>query len=389
MTSKAPRPPADQDDEIDLFELVHFFVGLRRYWLIGGFGLGALALLYVLTAYPGVYSQMTENDIGLTDEKFGVLKQQIPALAVPLYPYLVEAGGEELARGLLDPKWIDEHILAVRGLEADKRAKPEERSGISHVAVTLGGEELSQSAERIALVNRLIRTGVPHQALGSMLNAERQAGTRALLAAEAAINQLALEKERGLIQLSDYKRLARDYPNVPGLQIMLDLNNNKAEAAPNNKAEAAPDGERFLPMATRIMAIEAGLSDNAEALRVAHQLRSAVELRRQLIATLEQTFSVMEMSLLNWDIRPLVAVLDSAKVSPQSLEGQAEIFDLQQKLLANKQLGERFMRALPVTEDKTGRGKVVVIAGVVGGFLGLLLGAASRLVAAYRRRYVS
>ena len=373
MTSKATRPPADQDDEIDLFELVHFFVGIRRYWLTGGFGLGGLALLYVLTAYPVVYRQMTENDIGLTDESFGVLKQQIPALAVPVYPYLVEAGGEGLARGLLDPKWIDKHILAVRGLEADKKATPEERPGISHVAVTLEGEELSQSAERIGLVNRLIRTGVPHQALGSMLNAERQAGTRALLAAEAAINQLEIAKERGLIQLSDYKRLARDYPNVPELQVMLEL----------------PAGERFVPMATRIMAIEAGLSDNAEALQAARRLKSAVALRRQLIATLEQTFSVMDMSQLSWDISPLVAVLDSAKVSPQSLEGQAEIFALQQKLLANKQLGERFMRSLPVTEDKTGRGKVVVIAGVVGGFLGLLLGAASRLVAAYRRRYVS
>jgi hypothetical protein len=374
MTSKAPRPPAYQDDEIDLFELVRFFVGIRRYWLTGGFGLGALALLYVLmTPNPVVYSQMTENDIGLTDETFGVLKQQISALAVPVYPYLVEAGGEKLARGLLDPKWIDEHILAVRGLEADKRAKPEERPGISHVAVTLGAEDLNQSAERIALVNRLIRTVVPYQALGSMLNAERQAGTRDLLAAEAAINQLEIVKERGLIQLSDYKRLARDYPNVPELQVMLDL----------------PAGERFVPMATRIMAIEAGLSDNAEALQAARRLKSAVALRRQLIATLEQTFSVMDMSQLSWDVSPLVAVLDSAKVSPQSLEGQAEIFDLQQKLLLIDQQGESFMQSLPVTEDKTGRGKFVVIAGVVGGFLGLLLGAASRLVAAYRRRYVS
>ena len=374
MTSKAPRPPADQDDEIDLFELVHFFVGIRRYWLIGGFGLGGLALLYVLSTSPVViYSQMTENDIGLTDETFGTLKQQIPALAVPVYPYLVEAGGEGFARGLLDPKWIDEHILAVRGLKADKKAKPEERPGISHLAVTLGAEDLSQSTVRLGLIKRLIRTGVPYQVLGSMLNAERQAGTRDLLAAEAAINQLALEKERGLIQLSDYKRLARDYPNVPELQVMLDL----------------PAGERFVPMATRIMAIEAGLSDNAEALQAARRLKSAVALRRQLIATLEQTFSLMDMSQLSWDVSPLVAVLDSAKVSPQSLEVQAEIFALQKKLLANKQLGERFMRVLPVTEDKTGRGKVVVIAGVVGGFLGLLLGAASRLVAAYRRRYVS
>ena len=374
MTSKATRPPADQDDEIDLFELVRFFVGIRRYWLIGGFGLGGLALLYVLiTPNPVVYSQMTKNDIGLTDERFGVLKQQIPALAVPVYPYLVEAGGEELANGLLTPKWIDEHILAVRGLEADKRATPEERPGISYVAVTLEGEELSQSAERLGLVNRLIRTGVPHQALGSMLIAERQAGTRDLLAAEAAINQLEIAKERGLIQLSDYKRLARDYPNVPELQVILEL----------------PAGERFVPMATRIMAIEAGLSDNAEALQVARRHRSAVELRRQLIATLEQTFSVMDMSQLSWDVSPLAAVLDSAKVSPQSLEAQAEIFALQKKLLANKQLGERFMQSLPVTENKTGRGKVVVIAGVVGGFLGLLLGAALRLVATYRRRYVS
>ena len=374
MTSKATRPPADQDDEIDLFELVHFFVGIRRYWLTGGFGLGGLALLYVLTAYPGVYSQMTENDIGLTDESFGVLKQQIPALAVPVYPYLVQAGGEELADGLLDPEWIDAHIVAVHGLEVDKKGEARKKSDIiSHVAVTLNGKDPSQSTESIELIKRLIRTIVAHQALGSMLNAERQAGTRALLAAEAAINQLEIAKERGLIQLSDYKRLARDYPNVPELQVMLEL----------------PAGERFVPMATRIMAIEAGLSDNAEALQAARRLKSAVALRRQLIATLEQTFSVMDMSQLSWDVSPLVAVLDSAKVSPQSLEGQAEIFDLQQKLLANKQLGERFMRSLPVTEDKTGRGKVVVIAGVVGGFLGLLLGAASRLVAAYRRRYVS
>ena len=100
---------------------------------------------------------------------------------------------------------------------------------------------------------------------------------------------------------------------------------------------------------------------------------------------------MLDMSQLNWDIRPLFAVLDSAKVSPQSLEGQAEIFDLQKKLLANKQLGGRFSQSLPVVSEdkKTGRGKLVVIAGVVGGFLGLLLGTASRLVAAYRRRYVS
>jgi hypothetical protein len=382
MTTKATRPPAHQDDEIDLFELVRFFISIRRYWLAGGFGLGVLALLYVLStssSFPVVVStQLTDNDIGLTGGDFVKMKLLIPALAVPVYPYLVQAGGEELADGLLDPEWIDAHIVAVHGLEVDKKGEARKKSDIiSHVAVTLNGKDPSQSTERIELIKRLIRTIVAHQALGSILNNERQAGTRDLLAAEVRINQLKIVKERALIRLKDYKGLGRDYPgvNVPELQVMIDL----------------PAGERFLPMATRIMEIEAGLADNAEALQAARRLKSAVELRRQLIATLEQTFSVLDMSQLNWDIRPLFAVLDSAKVSPQSLEGQAEIFDLQKKLLANKQLGGRFSQSLPVVSEdkKTGRGKLVVIAGVVGGFLGLLLGTASRLVAAYRRRYVS
>lgn len=373
MTTKAPHPPTYKDDDIDLLELVHFFVDIRRYWLIGGFGLGALALLYVLTAYPVVYSQMTENDIGLTDEKFGTIKQQIPALTVPVYPYLVQEGGEELANGLLDPKWLDKHILAVRGVEADKKMKTEEWPSISHIAVTLKGEDLSQTAVRLGLINRLIRTVIPYQALGSMLTEERQAANRDLLAAEIEINQLEIKRQRGLIQLSNYKRLASDYPDLSEMQVMLNL----------------PAVKGFVPIKTRIMAIDAGLSDNEEALQEALRQKSAVELRRQLIGTLKQEFSLMDMSQLNWDISPLVAVLDSAKVSSLSLEEKAEIFDLQQKLLLNDQLGESFMQSLPVTEDKAGRGKFVVIAGVVGGFLGLLLGAASRLVAAYRRRYVS
>ena len=72
------------DDEIDLFEVIQFFIGLRRYVLIGGFGLGGLALVYALTFYPTTARQLVINDVGLDQPKLNLMRSMLPAMVTPL-----------------------------------------------------------------------------------------------------------------------------------------------------------------------------------------------------------------------------------------------------------------------------------------------------------------
>ena len=72
------------DDEIDLFELLHFIVKGARYWLAGGLIYVLLAIIYLLTLYPYNYVQHTINDLELNNESLSLVRKVMPAMTVPL-----------------------------------------------------------------------------------------------------------------------------------------------------------------------------------------------------------------------------------------------------------------------------------------------------------------
>ena len=76
------------DDEIDLFELLHFLVKGSSYWLSGSLVSVLLGLIYVFTLYPFTYQQQTINDIELNQESLNLVRQVMPAMTAVSYTHL-------------------------------------------------------------------------------------------------------------------------------------------------------------------------------------------------------------------------------------------------------------------------------------------------------------
>jgi hypothetical protein len=114
--AKQPLLPT-HDDEVDLFEVVKFFVDIRRYWLIGGFGLGALAIVYALLFHPITARQLTLNDVGLNQERLALLETMIPASVTPIRQSFIERDQEGLWESLKDEGFILKTIVAVSGVD--------------------------------------------------------------------------------------------------------------------------------------------------------------------------------------------------------------------------------------------------------------------------------
>ena len=105
------------DDEIDLFELLHFFVKGARYWLSGGLIFGLLALIYAFALYPFTYQQQTINDIELNQESLSLVRQVMPAMTVPLEERMQAEGLEDhytkITKG--GSAYLDETVFGVSG----------------------------------------------------------------------------------------------------------------------------------------------------------------------------------------------------------------------------------------------------------------------------------
>ena len=119
------------DDEIDLFELLHFLVKGTRYWLSGGLIIGSIAIIYALTQYPSTYQQQTINDIGLDQESLNLVRQVMPALTVPLEDKMKTQGLGVLFGNITKggANFLKEIVIEVSGVDRKDKSLDNQAKG--------------------------------------------------------------------------------------------------------------------------------------------------------------------------------------------------------------------------------------------------------------------
>ena len=155
--AKQPIRPT-YDDEIDLFEVVKFFVDIRRYWLIGGFGLSALAIVYALLFHPITARQLTLNDVGLNQERLALLTTMIPASVMPLKEKFIERDQAGLWESLNNDGFVSETIVGVSGVDLkEKNEELENKKRIDAIRVLIRGKDPDRLKRDIQTIEDLIR----------------------------------------------------------------------------------------------------------------------------------------------------------------------------------------------------------------------------------------
>lgn len=229
--AKQPLRPT-HDDEIDLFELIRFFVDIRRYWLIGGLGLGGLAIVYALLFYPISARQLTLNDVGLNQEKLLLLTTMIPASLVPLEQTFIEQGQAGLWQSLKDDGFILKTIVSVSGVDLkEKNEELENKKRIDAIRIILNGKDPDRLKRDIKTIQDLVRGLSQNLAIITWLNIELTATRLNEFNKRAELNSLRITEDRLARQMQNYEAIARGSVGVKDMQVILNLSNAEDKLA--------------------------------------------------------------------------------------------------------------------------------------------------------------
>ena len=399
--AKTPRPtrpmqPDRFDDEIDLMELAHFIVKGARWWIGGGLTAGLIALLYALTLYPTTYRQQTINDIGLTQESLALIRQMMPAMSIPLEDSMQTQGLEDLyTRIVKDSDFLNETIFGLSGADLkDKTLDKELKSKIDTVRILVKGRDAQLMQREVSFIRNHLRGASQYLAVKRYLDNRVREAKLNLFNTESQVNRQRLSYERAERQLQSYQALQQEPNGARDLQIILNLSNQEKMvddfAAQNNISEFT--GAKYLPLGNRIVGLKSEMADQLEAVHIAQQQIEALKLSQRVLNELLLTFNRSQFQGDVIDFAPMVEVVHNVR---QQMEGGdstrekiAALDNLERNLISFERNGLKFNNTLPAVGDQQGRGKLVVISGLLGGVLGFLWYVLQTVMASYRRRYL-
>ena len=378
------------DDEIDLFEIVKFFVDIRRYWLIGGFGLGALAIVYALLFHPITARQLTLNDVGLNQEKLMLLETMIPASVSPLKEQFIERDQAGLWESLKDDGFINKNIVGVSGVDLKEKSEElENRKRIDAVRVVVKGQDPDRLRRDIQTIQDLIRGLSQNLAINTWLSDEITATRLNEFNKRAELNSLIVSEQRLEKQMQNYDAIAKRYPDVKDMQVILNLSNAEDRLDTKSEMQSVSEfsGAKYLPLANRIVAMKTEQSDLKEVRIIAERELGALELLNQALAGIEAAMANIAFSGSTLDLAPLFEVVANLRSSDLTAEQVVMLDQTERVLIGFDVMARKFNNQLPMVMDQKGKAKLVIIAGIFGVFLGIIYGACLRLSQAYRRRF--
>ena len=387
--AKQPLRPT-HDDEIDLFEVVKFFVDIRRYWLIGGFGLSALAIGYALLFHPISARQLTLNDIELNQEKLLLLKTMIPSSVVPLEQTFIEQGQAELWQSLKDDSFISKTIVGVSGVDLkEKNEELENKKRIDAIRVLMKGKDPDRLKRDIKMIQDLVRGLSQNLAITTWLNDEITATRLNEFNKRAELNRIRLDEERLTKQMQNYEAIAKASPGVKDMQVILNLSNTKDKLTDKKELASVSEfsGAKYLPLTNRIQAMKTEQSDLKESRIITERELGALELRNQALGLIEDEMAKLTFGGKTLDLGGVFTRIASLR-TPELVAEQVVMLDqTERELIAFDVMARKFNNRLPMVIEQKGEAKLVIIAGVMGGVLGIIYGAWLKLSQAYRRRF--
>ena len=388
--------PERFDDEIDLMELVHFIVKGARWWIGGGLIAGLLALLYAFTLYPTTYRQQIINDIGLTQESLTLIRQVMPAMSIPLKGSMQTQGLDSLYQRLTKGSgYLEKTIIGLSGADLkDKTLNQETKGKIDTVRILVNGKDPDQMQREVSFIRNHLRGASQYLTVKRYLDDQVREAKLNLFNTESQVNRQRLSYERAERQLRSYQALQQEPNGARDLQIILNLSNQEETvddfAAQNNISEFT--GAKYLPLGNRIVGLKSEMADQLEAVHVAQQQIEALKLSQRVLNELLSTFNRNQFQGDAIDFAPMVEVVHNFR---QQLEGGdstrekiAALDNLERNLISFERSGLKFNNTLPAEVDQQGRGKLVVISGLLGGVFGFLWYVGLTVMASYRHRYL-
>jgi len=387
--AKQPLRPT-HDDEIDLFEVVRFFVDIRRYWLIGGFGLGALAIVYALLFHPITARQLTLNDVGLNQERLSLLETMIPASVTPLEEQFIKRDQADLYESLKDETFILKTIVGVSGVDLkEKKEELENKKRIDAIRVLIKGKDTDRLKRDIETIQDLIRGLSQNLAITTWLNDEITATRLNEFNKRAELNSIRLDEERLTKQMQNYEAIAKASPGVKDMQVILNLSNTMDKLTDKKELASVSEfsGAKYLPLTNRILAMKTEQSDLKESRIITERELGALELRNQALGLIEDEMAKLTFGGNTLDLGSVFTRLASLRTPELAAEQVVMLDQTERELIAFDVMARKFNNRLPMVMEQKGEAKLVIIAGVMGGVLGIIYGAWLKLSQAYRRRF--
>ena len=387
--AKQPLRPT-HDDEIDLFELIRFFVDIRRYWLIGGFGLGGLAIVYALLFHPITARQLTLNDVGLNQEKLSLLTTMIPASVMPLEEQFIERGQAELWESLKDDDFISKTIVGVSGVNLkEKNEELENKKRIDAIRVLIKDKNTDRLKRDIQTIEDLIRGLSQNLAITTWLKDEITDTRLNEFNKRAELNRIRLDEERLTKQMQNYEAIAKASPGVKDMQVILNLSNTEDNLMDKKDFVSVSEfsGAKYLPLANRIVALKTEQSDLKESRIITERELRALELRNQALGLIEDEMAKLTFGGNTLDLGGVFTRIASLRTPELAAEQVVMLDQTERELIGFDVMARKFNNRLPMVMEQKGEAKLIIVAGILGGVFGIIYGAWLKLSQAYRRRF--
>ena len=382
------------EDEIDLFELLHFLIKGSRYWLSGGLIFGLMALIYALILYPSTYQQQTINDIDLKQESLSLVRQVMPAMTVPLEGKMQAEGLESLYSRITKggQAYLDKTIFGISGVDLkDKSLDSLTKGKIDAVVISIKGDDPDLAKREIDFIRNNIRGASQYLAVKKYINDEIIDATINLFNSRAEVNRQMLSYERVSRQLLAYQALKNESNGLKDMQIILNLSNEEVSTDDkkelNNISEFS--GAKYLPIENRIVALRSEMADHQEAMNIAELQIEALKLSQKVLNDLSVTFNETPYQANVINLSPMIQLVQDYRQqkTDYTREEISALDNLERELINFDRSGFRFANSLPMVVEKKGRLFLILISGFIGAFLGFLFYAISNLAQAYRRRF--
>ncbi|MFY0649808.1 MAG: hypothetical protein JXQ86_04110 [Methylophilaceae bacterium] len=378
------------DDEIDLFELLHFIVRNSRFWIAGGIGFGLLGLVYALILMPLTGTLLLKNDIGLTQQTLALTQAKLPGLIKPLSDL---NSNDRVLNNLSDPEWLIKNIKGISGLDTSKLKNldllDEKKMAIDSVKVSHKSANAEQLNEEILRIADTFRSGQQYISLVNFINQKTQQFQQRQVEIRNTLEENQLKMERLTVQIKNYQVIAERYPGSANQQLVIELKNQVGEdqtrSESMNRVEDLAQS-KYLPITSRLTALETQLSDLQSA-RVQFE-RELQAITLGLTRLNELNGQIPAFTLTAIDMQALLTFKPmSSNDNELTREARVLLSEIDKQLTLIGLQSTRLSQQVPLFLQQQGKLKLIVIAGVFGGVLGFLFGAGLELVNAYRRRY--
>lgn len=375
-----PKNSPAYDGEISIHQILDFFVDIRRYWLIGGFGLGILTLVYALAFYPTTVRQIIINDIDLIKPELKIIESMMPSMIKPLE---LEMREKDLAALYLDiisnDTFLKNAVFGRSGFDGeDENISLYDKNKLDFIEFKLSGDD----AEKLSMYISFLADGYlaisEHLSLNNWLDKSINTTSFNIFEIEIKKTKMRIELERLQTLLADLKKLKPAADKIEDIQVILNLNNN-------NLDENLP-GEKYLPLGNRLLAIQSELQELKGDITISDRELKAANFKLSMFEQLKVYFDNLVFNAKVIDFDPFFGKVDEARALVSTKEEVAVIDNITHELLKFDIRSSKFNKRLPLKIEKKGRGRTILIGGILGGFLGILIGTMVRVSQFYRRR---